>query len=246
MSFDDALKCQYDIALPVLKTNKLNAFFFVYTSPITGNPDFLEVYRYFRTVEYDDIEDFYLEFFSMFKKRDKKIFLNSRKQFEQSNFLSEFKFYSESDKFFRFLRDNILSKQDYHIIMSELFKRKSFDFKSVLSTLWMTSDEIKNLTQSGNILGLHSHNHPTQMHKLSKNEQVNEYKTNLKYLKDLSDKEIVSMSHPCGNYNNDTLDLLSSMGITIGFRSNSSVKKIKSSLEIPREDHSNILKEIYS
>jgi hypothetical protein len=52
------------------------------------------------------------------------------------------------------------------------------------------------------------------------------------------------MSHPCGNYNIDTLQILKSMNIEIGFRSDSSVTDIKSSLEIPREDHTNILREM--
>ena len=30
LSFDDALKCQYDIAIPILKDYGLDAFFFIY------------------------------------------------------------------------------------------------------------------------------------------------------------------------------------------------------------------------
>lgn len=244
LSFDDALKCQYDIAIPVLNKNNLDAFFFVYTSPISGRPDFLEVYRYFRTVKYKNIDEFYREFFEVLKSRDAKFFLNSLEEFEESEFLSEFIFYTENDRFFRYLRDHPLSKEEYHSIMIELFRMRSFDFNSVLSLLWMTSNEIKDLSKLGNIIGLHSHNHPTQIHKLKKKDQINEYETNLKYLKNLSEKKIISMSHPCGNYSSETLDILNEMGIKIGFRSNFSIKNINSPLEIPREDHSNILKEI--
>jgi hypothetical protein len=52
------------------------------------------------------------------------------------------------------------------------------------------------------------------------------------------------MSHPCGNYNKDTLDILSSKKINIGFRDNFNIKNINSNLEIPREDHANILKKM--
>ena len=54
------------------------------------------------------------------------------------------------------------------------------------------------------------------------------------------------MSHPCGDYNKDTLDVLNSMGIRIGFRSNMSNPYINSSLEIPREDHANIYRKMNS
>ena len=32
LTFDDSLKCQYDIAVPILKKFKVDAFFFVYSS----------------------------------------------------------------------------------------------------------------------------------------------------------------------------------------------------------------------
>ena len=52
---------------------------------------------------------------------------------------------------------------------------------------------------------------------------------------------IESMSHPCGNYNQMSLSVLKKLGIRIGFLSNMNIKKIRSSLEVPREDHTNIL-----
>ena len=39
------------------------------------------------------------------------------------------------------------------------------------------------------------------------------------------------------SYNQDTLDVLSEIGIKMGFRASMEVREIKSSLEIPREDH---------
>ena len=52
------------------------------------------------------------------------------------------------------------------------------------------------------------------------------------------------MSRPCGNYNNNSLKVLKKIGIKIGFRSNLIIKKIKSNLEVPREDHANLLKRL--
>ena len=37
LSFDDALKCQYDIALPVLRKNNISAFFFMDKSVDSGD-----------------------------------------------------------------------------------------------------------------------------------------------------------------------------------------------------------------
>ena len=37
LTFDDTLKCQYDIAYPILKKEKLNAFYFIYSSVFDKN-----------------------------------------------------------------------------------------------------------------------------------------------------------------------------------------------------------------
>ena len=78
------------------------------------------------------------------------------------------------------------------------------------------------------------------MSKLSYEEQLHQYTENYNHLKRLVG-EVVSMSHPCGDYNDDTLKILSDLGIQIGFRSSLSITEVKSRFEIPRDDHANIL-----
>ena len=81
--------------------------------------------------------------------------------------------------------------------------------------------------------------------KLPADQQLAEYQKNFNHLSEiLKTSEIISMAHPCGDYNLETLCLLEEMGIQIGFLSNMDVKEIKSPLEIPREDHTNVFKEM--
>ncbi len=54
LTFDDGLLCQYDIALPVLNSYGLKAFWFIYTNPMMGIPEKLEIYRLFRTVRFQN------------------------------------------------------------------------------------------------------------------------------------------------------------------------------------------------
>jgi hypothetical protein len=80
------------------------------------------------------------------------------------------------------------------------------------------------------------------MEQLSFKEQENQYEKNFQHLEKITGKDyLFSMSHPCGSYNDDTLSILSKMGIKIGFRSSLNNLYIKSNLEIPREDHANII-----
>ena len=39
LTFDDAIKCQYDIVLPLLEDLKIKSFFFIYSSLFENKPD---------------------------------------------------------------------------------------------------------------------------------------------------------------------------------------------------------------
>jgi hypothetical protein len=71
--------------------------------------------------------------------------------------------------------------------------------------------------------------------------QNENYKKNKQILEDIIQDNIICMSHPCNSYNNETIDILVKLGIKLGFRAN--LKNFgNSNLEIPRIDHSEILK----
>jgi peptidoglycan/xylan/chitin deacetylase (PgdA/CDA1 family) len=245
-SFDDALKCQYDIALPVLRKNNISAFLFVYSSAFSDNPDFLEIFRYFRINKFDSVDEFYNYFFEYLIEENKDEYLSQQIQYSSlDNYLSAFPFYTENDKWFRYLRDKYLGNEKYINVMLEIISNKGLDINEAKKNLWMREDELLKIHENGHVIGLHSYSHPTQMSKLTVDEQLKEYQQNLTHLsKVLKTSEITSMSHPCGDYNIDTLSLLKGMGIQIGFRSNMGVKEIKSPLEIPREDHANVFNEM--
>ena len=246
LSFDDALKCQYDIALPVLRKNNISAFFFVYSSAFSDNPDFLEIFRYFRTNKFGGVDEFYNYFFDFLIQNNKDEYLIQQSQYSSLvNDLSAFPFYTENDKWFRYLRDQYLGNEKYTNVMLEIISDKGEDINEINKNLWIREDELLKIHENGHVVGLHSYSHPTQMSKLTADQQLKEYQQNLTHLcKVLKTSEITSMSHPCGDYNMDTLSLLKGMGIQIGFRSNMGVKEIKSPLEIPREDHANVFKEM--
>ena len=244
LSFDDALKCQYDVAVPILNQLGIDVFLFVYSSAFTENPDPLEIYRYFRTSSFIDIDEFYEDFFQVVEQKDLREFSNHHSKYKKLDYLSPFPFYSENDKWFRYLRDQYLTGDQYHEIMLDLMLKKDFDTNLAKQYLWMSEKDLVDIENEGHLIGLHSYSHPTQMSKLSKSEQELEYQKNYEHLTQLIGKPIKAMSHPCGDYNENTLSILSEIGIEIGFRSSMSVKDIRSPLEIPREDHANVFKEM--
>ena len=46
-----------------MQKKKIKAYFFIYSAPILGEANNMEVFRYFRTVAYNNLNDFYESFF---------------------------------------------------------------------------------------------------------------------------------------------------------------------------------------
>jgi peptidoglycan/xylan/chitin deacetylase (PgdA/CDA1 family) len=115
--------------------------------------------------------------------------------------------------------------------------------QKIVKDLWMSENDLKDLARRGHLVGLHSHDHPTQMSKLSFDEQYYQYKRNFVCLRSMIG-DVVSMSHPCGDYNDDTLKIVESLGLKIGFKSSFSAPATERKFEVPRNDHANILREM--
>ena len=243
LTLDDSLLCQYEIALPVIESHGLTALFNVYSSAFSGEPDPLEVYRYFRSVSYENFDEFFDDFFTMIKVRFSSNHVKGMSRFSREREIYDgFPFYTENDKIFRFFRDKILGPSNYNLIMIDLMNQKMFDTSEVPTKVFMTVSQLEQLNRKGHSLGLHSDTHPTQIQSLSKEAQVQEYMTNYDFLKNITGTGAKIVAHPCGQYSETTLEILHQLEVAVGFRSSLNVPYAKSLLEIPLEDHSNVLK----
>ena len=250
LTFDDTIKSQIDIALPVLEELKIKSFFFSYTSIFEGNPDNLEYFRYFRMNYFNSVNEFYDNFYQFLNKDLKSFFENNRYIIKKKKI--KFPHYSIEDIKFRLVRDVLLTKIQYEETMFLMFKEKKFNYKDFSKKLFFQKNDLQKLDKLGHLIGLHTHSHPTLLEKLNYDEQKNEYEINLSSIASILNKqknEIKCMSHPCGSYNNDTLEILKELGIELGFKqimtieSEKGMKKVNNSfLEIARQDHADIYK----
>ena len=250
LTFDDGIKCQIDVALPILEELKIKSFFFVYTSMFEGKPDNLEIFRYFRMNYFNNVDEFYNSFYQVLDK-DLKTFFEDNNDKNKATKI-KFPHYSIEDTKFRLVRDIFLTKSHYEETMFLMLKEKQFNYKDFFKKLFFQKDDLKTLDSLGHLVGLHSHNHPTLLEKLNYDEQKDEYEKCLSSISNILDKpknEIKYMSHPCGSYNKDTFEILKELGIELGFKQimtiepEKGMKKINNSfLEIARQDHAEIYK----
>ena len=245
ITFDDGLCCQYDVAVPVLRRFGISAFFFVNTGIEIGDAYRLEFYRYFRTVAFSTVDDFYNAFMvALEKSKHAERARPALADFTPANYLSDYPFYTEGDRIFRFIRDEILGPIDYHQLMDDMTASyKCICDDDMRKRLWLSRDQIVALSEEGHIIGMHSHSHPTVLKALSQKDQECEYKTNRDLLAEILGAPPICMSHPCNSYDCGTLGILNRLGIRLGFRANM-VEGFASNLEYPREDHANLMKEL--
>lgn len=235
LTFDDGLRCQYDVALPVLRKYKLTAFWFVNSSIFVGEIGVLGVYRRFRNEYFPSMNAFYDNFFSTALKSSYGKAVNKELNTFPANYLSEFTFYTEEDRKFRYLRDKVLGSDGYESIMKKLIQSKGIKIEELAEGLWLEKDNLLTLKKEGHIIGIHSHSHPTSMVNLSYEEQKIEYQKNFEILSNILKEKPFTMAHPCNSYSDDTLKILENMGIRLGFCSNMT-KTDYSILELPRKD----------
>ena len=243
LTFDDALKSQIDVALPVLDEASVLGIFNVYSSVFSGEPDRLEIYADFRANAFTDFQSFWDEFFALSGELFPELTLRLDHEYPPG-YLSESPFYSDAERRFRFLRDALLRRDAYRMVMDFMLDRSAYDLASRVESLWMDRADLEGLVAAGHVVGLHSHSHPTRMSELSREDQVEEYTLNVNWISEELGVTPFVVAHPCGDYSDETLGVLGDLGIRVGFRSSLTEGPYGSLLEIPRKDHAVLVKEL--
>lgn len=241
LTFDDNLRCQYDVALPVMRDYGLTAFWFVQTSVLQGHVERPEVYRAFRTRCFDDADTFYEAFYGVL---DGAELARALRGFNPAQDLAETSS-SDADRQFRYVRDELLGPARYREAMDRLIAAHGLTLRELAQGLWMKPAHLYGLYAEGHIIGLHSHTHPTRLADLSPEEQRREYQMNFACLSQLLHAAPTTMSHPCNSYDEGTLALLRRLGIVVGFRADFA-RRPHDALEYPRANHADLVRETQS
>lgn len=235
-TFDDALRSQFEIALPVLKEYSIDALFNVYSGIWSDELPMLEVWSWWRTNAFEDFSEFYQLFLTFCNSSSPYRVEEILKEYPDG-YLSEFPFYSQEERKFRFIRDRCLSFEEYSDINNRMMDQTGHSREKIAQTIWMTKEQVNVINDAGSEIGLHSFSHRTRISSLPVASQRAEYERNFYDLQDLTGNNPRFVAHPCGDYSSDTLSILGSLGVSVGFRSTPTGGD-KTYLEIPREDHS--------
>lgn len=242
LSFDDGLRCQYDIALPVLEKHGLTAFWFVYTNGVMNRQGPEEVYRKFRNECFSSLDEFYNQFFGQVISMIGRDKIDSVFDSYDSVNWDDFPFYTDRDRRFRFLRDTVLGPNKYAFAMDRMMNNQGRKVDSFDDDIWLSQSDLRTLNDSGHIIGLHSHTHPMGIGSMTGQEQAGEYGANYAALL-MAGIKPTTMAHPCNSYSEDTASILEQLGIEIGFRANMA-EGFTGPYEYPREDCANLIRRL--
>ncbi len=243
-TFDDCLKSQYNVALPILEKHNIKGFFFIQTIVLDGGLDYNEYFLQKIHLQYNNFDTFYNDFEKYLAIKN-QTFLDRKYINYKNDLLDKFSFYTESEVRYRYLRNIFYTYDNFTNKLKTFFSKNnsSNDYKDI----WMTREEIKELKDLGHTIGLHTHNHNVNFTRLSKEVQSREYTVNKEKIEGIIGKRVWASSHPLGLYDSDTIDILKSLGIECSFRSNNLIpegKKIinPTNFEYAREDVAHIFR----
>jgi len=237
ISFDDALLCQYNYALPILKKYNIKSIFFIYSSVFNKKIIEFEIFRRFRYLYYSSFIRFYNDFLEEYYKYQ-KIY---------NNIKNICPFYTKEDIYFRIIRDQILKKNEFSKIMNSMISKKT-TIKKLSKNVWMKNHHLKLLSAKNHLLGLHGYNHSFDFKKLTYDQQESELTKNSNHLFKVTKKKPTIIAYPSNSYNKNTINISKKLGVKFGFRANHEdyhkYHKNFHDYEIPRLDHSVLMKNI--
>jgi peptidoglycan/xylan/chitin deacetylase (PgdA/CDA1 family) len=246
ITFDDGLRSQYEVALPVLDELGLKAFWFIFSSAVKGQPDRNELYNGFATSMFVTFDEFVEAFLSFTSAGPERFTTDAFRSFEKE-LRARAPFYSDRDIEFRYVRNN-MSRQAYETSMDAFIEAAGVHVEDLAAGRWMHEDHLVDLHRAGHAIGLHSYDHPFELGKLPIAEQHEQYARNKSHLHSVTGKPPVSMSHPMNSYSGDTLALLKDLGIMCGFRATMTPASDRGvnpgPLELARADSSIVLRRL--
>ncbi len=220
LTFDDGLMSQFTSAKPILDSFGIKCLWFIYTKIFDNEYDISEMLNYFVAKYYKNFEEFYTYFFKRVGLKDSiwssEIFNNYRNELKQ-----KFRFYSEADIRFRFVRNYHFKEKEFDHLIHSLIKDHSHKPKEISEKIWMKEEQITQLQSEGHEIGVHSHSHFYDIKKMPEHTQRADYKLNSDILTNITGSKPKTAAHPLGSYDKTCLKILNSLDIRYAFRSNS-------------------------
>jgi len=226
LTFDDAYIDHYTHVFPVLVENNIQGSFYPPVKAITEHT-VLDVNKiHFMLASCEDKAKLVKDIFNLLDKYRSEFNLQENDYYYKKLAVAN-RFDVAEVIFIKRVLQVELEERLRNRITNILFQQYIGISESAFSReLYMSIDQIKTLKKFGMHIGSHGYDH-YWLSSLSKSAQENEIKKSLDFLKNIGvDIDSWTMCYPYGDYNDDTLSILSENGCKAGFCTNVNVADI--------------------
>ena len=228
LTFDDGYKEQL-LAAEVMDSMKVKGGFFINTSKLQDRKLITVDKQRFLLYGNENFESFLYDFCltirSVYPDVYNERFNPSEENIEDaSEFYSEFSFYSNAERFYRKIRDEYLTEEQFVRIIDNMFPKYFKDEEVLLDKYFMGWEDLSRLRGKGMEIGCHSHSHPL-LSRLGYEDQRIDIKKNRKLIQDRLSISVIGMTYPYGSFNTDTITILKEEGMRFGFMEDGQVDR---------------------
>jgi len=230
LTFDEGLKQHIGNVLPILEKNQLKASFFIPTKPLQERA--ISTVEKQRICQYTCFKD-YKEFLMLFVEtvielypylESKELYPSDENIQDSKNYLNEFEFYSNEERFYRKIRNTYLSEQVFNNVIDKIFMGFYTGDHEFIDRYYLTWKEINDMQAMGMEIGGHSHSHP-MLDKISKQEMKREIDLSINILNSRLKKNIDAYAYPYGSYSGEVINYLKEKGMSYAFATGNTVNQ---------------------
>jgi len=215
ITFDDGLKCQFDLALPILEKKGIPAAFFVIPQTMTEKKvcNVHKIHKLraaFEPVEFRKKVDTSL---SILFRESIAGLLAGREQEP----VQKYRYDNPEQAELKYVLNNVLSEEQKDQLVGVLFSEHFGDEKKMADEIYINLDKAKKLFQKGS-LGLHSFSH-LSLANLDREKLEKEVVAGKAVLEGLVGGEIEAISYPYGSVydiNTEVIEVCKQAGLRIG------------------------------
>lgn len=161
LTFDHGTIDHLDVVLPELTKRNLKGYFYIITSvPEENKIPTPEKQRYVEAY-FRDYREFYEQFYTACLEIDphlKHAIEPSEKNLtDVRNYLKRFAFYSDLERLFRKVRNELLDREHFYSIFDNLFEKLFGSDASFINNNYLSWEQLKLLQNEGMVIGSHGH-----------------------------------------------------------------------------------------
>ena len=238
LTFDDGYVDNYTFALPILEENGLQGSFFIPGKTFSTH-QLLDVNKIHYILASADIKQLVVDV------KDRMDYYRGGPEFSYPSTEELWKQYATNERFddkdtifVKRILQTVLPEKLRNQISSDLFEKYvGVSEEQLAYELYMTAEQIRTLKRHGMFIGIHGYDH-YWLGNLSPEEMRADVSKALETMDEFIDRKHWVMNFPYGNYNNDVLEYIRSVGACIGLTTEVRIADLDadSALQLPRLD----------